>query len=283
MKGMENMNVKVENTENKNEVKLTFNIEAEKFEEAMKKVYAKTAKYFNIPGFRKGKAPMQLVERQYGSAIFYEDAFNELVPEIYDNAIKENNVEAVSKPNIDIVQMEKGKELIFTAVVETKPEVELGKYKGIEIKKIEYTTSDKDIEHELGHMAERNARLVSVEDRAVENGDITTIDFEGSIDGVAFEGGKAENHELEIGSHTFINGFEDIDAYLILDMIILFPYLSSYYLFLLLPFHLEYLISHYHTLLLLLQILFHILLSLHFVYLISLLYYSLIHLKCQIH
>ena len=203
------MNVKVENTENKNEVKLTFNIEAEKFEEAMKKVYAKTAKYFNIPGFRKGKAPMQLVERQYGSAIFYEDAFNELVPEIYDNAIKENNVEAVSKPNIDIVQMEKGKELIFTAVVETKPEVELGKYKGIEIKKIEYTTSDKDIEHELGHMAERNARLVTVEDRAVENGDITTIDFEGSIDGVTFEGGKAENHELEIGSHTFINGFED--------------------------------------------------------------------------
>ena len=203
------MNVKVENTENKNEVKLTFNIEAEKFEEAMKKVYVKTAKYFNIPGFRKGKAPMQLVERQYGSAIFYEDAFNELVPEIYDNAIKENNVEAVSKPNIDIVQMEKGKELIFTAVVETKPEVELGKYKGIEIKKIEYTTSDKDIEHELGHMAERNARLVTVEDRAVENGDITTIDFEGSIDGVAFEGGKAENHELEIGSHTFINGFEN--------------------------------------------------------------------------
>ncbi len=203
------MNVKVENTENKNEVKLTFNIEAEKFEEAMKKVYAKTAKYFNIPGFRKGKAPMQLVERQYGSAIFYEDAFNELVPEIYEEAIKDNKVEAVSRPNIDIVQMEKGKELIFTAVVETKPEVELGKYKGIEIKKIEYTTSDKDIEHELGHMAERNARLVTVEDRPVEKGDITTIDFEGSVDGVKFEGGKAENHELEIGSNTFIPGFED--------------------------------------------------------------------------
>ena len=203
------MSVKVENTENKNEVKLTFNIEAEKFEEAMKKVYAKTAKYFNIPGFRKGKAPMQLVERQYGSAIFYEDAFNELVPEIYDEAIKENKVEAVSKPEIDIVQMEKGKELIFTAKVETKPEVELGKYKGIEIKKIEYTTSDKDIEHELGHMAERNARLITVEDRPVEKGDITTIDFEGSIDGVKFEGGKAENHELEIGSNTFIPGFED--------------------------------------------------------------------------
>ena len=203
------MSVKVENTENKNEVKLTFNIEAEKFEEAMKKVYTKTAKYFNIPGFRKGKAPMQLVERQYGSAIFYEDAFNELVPDIYDEAIKENKIEAVSRPNIDIVQMEKGKELIFTATVETKPEVELGKYKGIEIKKIEYTTTDKDIEHELGHMAERNARLVTVEDRPVEKGDITTIDFEGSIDGVAFEGGKAENHELEIGSNTFIPGFED--------------------------------------------------------------------------
>ena len=203
------MNVKVENTENKNEVKLTFNIEAEKFEAAMKKVYAKTAKYFNIHGFRKGKAPMQLVERQYGSAIFYEDAFNELVPEIYDEAIRENKVEAVSKPEIDIVQMEKGKELIFTAVVETKPEVELGKYKGIEIKKIEYTTSDKDIEHELGHMAERNARLVTIEDRPVEKGDITTIDFDGSIDGVQFDGGKAENHELEIGSNTFIPGFED--------------------------------------------------------------------------
>ena len=203
------MNVKVESTENKNEVKLTFNIEAEKFEEAMKKVYAKTAKYFNIPGFRKGKAPMQLVERQYGSAIFYEDAFNELVPDIYDDAIKENKVEAVSRPNIDIVQMEKGKELIFTATVETKPEVELGKYKGIEIKKIEYTTSDKDIEHELGHMAERNARLVTVEDRTVEKGDMTTIDFDGSIDGVQFDGGKAENYELEIGSGTFIPGFED--------------------------------------------------------------------------
>ena len=203
------MSVKIENTENKNEVKLTFNVEAEKFEEAMKKVYTKTAKYFNIPGFRKGKAPMQLVERQYGPAIFYEDAFNELVPDIYDEAIKENKIEAVSKPNIDIVQMEKGKELIFTAIVETKPAVELGKYKGIEIKKIEYTTTDKDIEHELGHMAERNSRLITIEDRTVQKGDITTIDFEGSIDGVNFEGGKAENHELEIGSNTFIPGFED--------------------------------------------------------------------------
>ena len=203
------MNVKVENTENKNEVKLTFTVEAEKFEEAMKKVYTKTAKYFNIPGFRKGKAPMQLVERQYGSEIFYEDAFNELAPEVYDEAIKENNVEAVSKPEIDITQMEKGKELVFTAIVQTKPEVKLGKYKGIEIKKIEYNVSDEDINHELGHMQERNSRLVSIEDRPVENGDITVIDFEGSVDGVPFEGGKAEGHELEIGSNTFIPGFED--------------------------------------------------------------------------
>lgn len=203
------MSVKVENTENKNEVKLSFVVEAEKFEEAMKKVYTKTAKYFNIPGFRKGKAPMQLVERQYGSEIFYEDAFNELVPEVYDAAIKENNVEAVSKPNLDITQMEKGKDLIFTATVQTKPEVKLGKYKGIEIKKIEYNVSEEDINHEIGHMQEKNSRLVSVDDRPVENGDITVIDFEGSVDGVPFEGGKAEGHELEIGSNTFIPGFED--------------------------------------------------------------------------
>ena len=203
------MSVKVENTENKNEVKLSFTIEAEKFEEAMKKVYAKTAKYFTIPGFRKGKAPMQIVEKHYGSEIFYEDTFNELVPDIYDAAIKENNIEAVSRPNIDITQMEKGKDLIFTAIVQIKPEVKLGKYKGIELKKIEYTVSDKEVEHELGHMAERNARLVTIEDRPVEKGDIAVIDFEGSIDGVPFEGGKAEKHKLEIGSNTFIPGFED--------------------------------------------------------------------------
>ena len=143
------MSVKVEKTENKNEVKLSFEIEAAKFEEAMKKVYVKTAKYFTIPGFRKGKAPMAIVERTYGSSIFYEDTFNELVPEIYDEAIKENKIEAVSTPQIDISQMEKGKDLKFTAIVQIKPEVKLGKYKGIELKKIEYTVSDKDIEHEL--------------------------------------------------------------------------------------------------------------------------------------
>ncbi|MCI9039352.1 MAG: trigger factor [Clostridia bacterium] len=203
------MSVKVENTENKNEVKLSFTIEAAKFDEAMKKVYVKTAKYFTIPGFRKGKAPMQMVEKHYGSEIFYEDTFNELVPEIYDAAIKENNIAAVSRPNIDITQIGKGQDLVFTAVVQTKPEVKLGKYKGIELPKVEYTVSDKDIEHELGHMAEHNARLVSIEDRAVEKGDIAVIDFEGFLDGKPFEGGKAEKHELEIGSNTFIPGFED--------------------------------------------------------------------------
>ena len=203
------MSIKIEKTENNNEVKLEFTIEAKKFDEGMKKVYAKTAHYFNIPGFRKGKAPMAMVEKQYGPEIFYEDTFNEIVPAEYDKELKENNIDAVSKPDIEIKQMGKGKDLIFTAVVQTKPEVKLGKYKGIQLKKIEYTVKDEDIEHELGHMAERNARLITVEDRAVEDGDITVIDFEGFVDGKAFDGGKAENHELTIGSKTFIPGFED--------------------------------------------------------------------------
>lgn len=203
------MSVKVENTENKNEVKLSFVIEAEKFDEAMKKVYAKTAKYFTIPGFRKGKAPMQMVEKQYGTEIFYEDTFNELVPTVFDEAVKENNIQAVSQPNIDVTQIGKGQDLIFTAIVQIKPEIKLGKYKGIELNKIEYNVTNEDIEHELAHMAEHNARLVTVEERGVEQGDITVIDFEGSIDGVPFEDGKAEKHELEIGSNTFIPGFED--------------------------------------------------------------------------
>lgn len=203
------MSIKIEKTKNANELKLEFVVEAAKFDEAIKKVYEKSAKYFNIPGFRKGKAPMAMVEKIYGSSIFYEDAFNEVVPEIYEKEIKENNIDAVSKPDLDITQMEKGKDLKFTAVVQTKPEVKLGKYKGIEIKKIEYNVSDDDIDHELGHMAEKNSRVVLVDGRPVENGDITVIDFEGSVDGVKFEGGKAEGHELEIGSNTFIPGFEE--------------------------------------------------------------------------
>ena len=203
------MSIKIEKTENKNEVKLEFTIEAAKFDEAIKTVYSKNAKYFNIPGFRKGKAPMNIVERYYGDEIFYEDAFNEVVPEVYEKELKENNIEAVSRPDLDVKQIGKGQDLIFTAVVQTKPEVKLGKYKGIELKKVEYNVSDADIEHELGHMQEKNARLVSIEDRPVEKGDITVIDFEGFVDGVAFEGGKAQNHELTIGSNTFIPGFED--------------------------------------------------------------------------
>ena len=203
------MNCKVEKTEKANEVKLEITIEAEKFENAMKKVYFKNAKYFNIPGFRKGKAPMNIVEKYYGAQIFYEDAFNEVATEAYDEALTENKIEAVSKPEVDIIQMEKGKDVIFTAIVQTKPEVELGKYKGIEISKVEYPVKDSDVEHELEHMQEHNARLITIEDRALEKGDISTIDFEGFVDGVAFEGGKAEGHELEIGSGSFIPGFED--------------------------------------------------------------------------
>ncbi len=203
------MSVKTSKTENKNEIKLEFNIEAEKFEDAIKTVYEKNKKYFNIPGFRKGKVPMNMVEKYYGVKVFYEDAFNEVVPEVYERALEENKIEAVSKPDIDITQMEKGKELIFTAVVQTKPEVKPEKYKGIEIKKIEYNVSDDDIKHELEHMQEKNARLLTIEDRPVEDGDITIIDFEGFIDGAPFDGGKAKNHELTIGSHTFIEGFEE--------------------------------------------------------------------------
>ena len=203
------MECKVEKTENANEVKLNVTIEASKFDEAMKKVYFKSAKYFNIPGFRKGKAPMNIVEKYYGKEIFYEDAFNEVVPEELEKAVEENKLEVVSRPNIDVTQIGKGQDLIFTAVFQTKPEAELGKYKGVEIKKIEYKVTDEDIDHELGHMQEHNSRLISVEDRPVEKGDIANINFEGFVDGVAFEGGKAENHDLEIGSNTFIPGFED--------------------------------------------------------------------------
>lgn len=203
------MSIKVEKTDKTNEVKLTFTVEAEKFDEGMKKVYAKTAKYFSIPGFRKGKAPMSLIEKTYGSSIFYEDTFNEIVPEIYENELKANNIDAVNRPEIEITQMEKGKDLIFTAVVQTKPEVKLGKYKGIELEKNDVSVMAADVKKELDRMAEKNSRLVTVEDRAVKNKDIAVIDFEGFVDGVAFEGGKAEKHELEIGSKTFIPGFED--------------------------------------------------------------------------
>ncbi len=203
------MNCKVEKTKNANEIKLEITVEAAKFDEAIKKVYFKSAKYFNIPGFRKGKAPMQIVEKYYGKEIFYEDAFNEVAGEALDEAVKENKLEVVSRPDIEVEQIEKGKDLKFSAIMQTKPEAEVSKYKGIEIEKVEYNVTDEDINHELGHMQEHNSRLISIEDRPVESGDIATIDFEGFVDGKAFEGGKAENHDLEIGSNTFIPGFED--------------------------------------------------------------------------
>lgn len=203
------MSVKVEKTENKNELKLEFTVEAKVFDEAMKTVFTKNAKYFNIPGFRKGKAPMNIVEKFYGEEIFFEDAFNEVVPKVYDEAIKSEKLEVVSKPDIDVVQIGKGKDLIFTAVVQTKPEVKLGKYKGVALEKTVYTVSDEAVDNEINRMAERNARMVSVTDRAAKKGDVTVIDFEGSVNGEKFEGGTAENHELELGSGSFIPGFED--------------------------------------------------------------------------
>ena len=203
------MSVKVEKTDNKNEVKLKFEVEAKVFEDGMKTVYKKNVKYFSIPGFRKGKVPMNMVEKFYGAEIFYEDTFNEIVPEIYENAVKEKKLEVVSNPQIDIDQMEKGKNLIFTAVVQVKPEVKLGEYKGVSVEKNIYKVTDADVEAELKNMADRNSRMVTVEDRAAKLDDTVVIDFCGSIDGVEFDGGKAENQELKLGSNTFIPGFEE--------------------------------------------------------------------------
>ena len=203
------MNCKVEKTKNANEVKLEITIEAEKFDNAIKKVYFQSAKYFNIPGFRKGKAPQNIVEKYYGKEIFYEDAFNEVVPAEYEKALNENKIDAVSKPQIDVVTMEKGQDLVFTAIVQTKPEAKLKKYKGIEIEKIEYNVKDQDIENELKDMQDKNSRLITIDDRPAQNDDTAIIDFEGFVDGVAFDGGKGENYNLVLGSHSFIEGFED--------------------------------------------------------------------------
>ena len=203
------MKCKVEKTQNANEVKLEITVEAEKFENAIKKVYFQNAKYFNIPGFRKGKAPQNIVEKYYGKEIFYEDAFNDIAGTEYENALTENKIDAVSKPEIDIVTMEKGQDLVFTAVVQTKPEVKIGKYKGIEIEKIEYNVTDEAIDAELIDMQDKNSRLVTVDDREAQDGDTANIDFEGFVDGVAFDGGKAEGHDLVLGSGSFIPGFEE--------------------------------------------------------------------------
>ena len=203
------MNAKVEKLEN-NQVKLEITIGADKFEEGMQKAFFRNAKYFNVPGFRKGKAPRNIVERYYGESVLYEEAFNIVVPEVYDEVIKENNIEAVAAPDIDITQIGKGKDLVFTATVTVKPEVKLGKYKGIKIDKKDYPVTEEDIQKHLDEMANKNARIITAEEgEEAKKGNTVVIDFDGSVDGVPFEGGKAENYSLELGSGSFIPGFED--------------------------------------------------------------------------
>ena len=201
--------IKIEKTNNEKELKLEITIEAEKFDKAILTVFNKSKNYFTIPGFRKGKAPFNIVEKHYGDQIFYEDAFNEVVPGEYEKLLEENKIDAVSSPKIEVKQMGKGKDLIFTATVQTRPEVKLGKYKGIELEKKEYKVTADDVNHELSHMQEHNSRLINVTDRAAKKDDNVTIDFDGYVDGKQFEGGKSDNYDLVLGSNTFIPGFED--------------------------------------------------------------------------
>lgn len=201
------MNAKVEKLEN-NKVKLEITVPMQDFQEALKKSYNKNVGKFNIPGFRKGKAPMAIIEKYYGIGVFYEDAVQFVCDDTYPKAIEDNNITPVDYPEIDIVQIGKDKDFIYTATVTVKPEVKLGEYKGVEAKKIEYKVTDEDINAKLDLMKDKNARILTKEGK-IEKGDIATIDFEGFIDGVAFEGGKADNYQLTIGSGTFIPGFED--------------------------------------------------------------------------
>ena len=202
------MSLQVEKLEN-NTAKLTIEVEASKFDKAIQKAYQKNKNKFNIPGFRKGKVPYAMVEKMYGAAVFYEDAANELISGAYAQAAEESGLEIVARPEINVTQIEKGKPFIFEAEVTTKPEVKLGKYKGIKIEKADVTVTDEEVAEELDKVKEQNARLVAADDKAVEDGDQTTIDFEGFVDGVAFEGGKGEDYPLTIGSHSFIDTFEE--------------------------------------------------------------------------
>lgn len=193
----------------KNMVKLTIEVAAADFEKAMEKSYQKNKNKINVQGFRKGKAPRAMIEKMYGAGIFYEDAANEVMPDAYEQAAKECGMEIVSRPEIDVVQVEKGKEFIFTATVAVKPEVTLGEYKGIEVEKIAAEVTDEDVDAELARIREQNARILTIDDRAVAADDEVTIDFEGFVDGVPFAGGKGEDYKLVIGSHSFIDTFED--------------------------------------------------------------------------
>lgn len=206
--GSNTMSLQIEKLE-KNMAKLTIEASAEDFEAAIQKAYNKNKGKINIPGFRKGKAPRQVIERMYGKEVFYEDAANELIPDAYAKAVDECTEEIVSQPKIDVVQLEAGKPFIFTATVALKPEVTLGKYKGVKVSKQNREVTEADIDAELNRQREENSRTITIENRPVQTGDTAVIDFEGFVDGVAFDGGKGENYSLEIGSHSFIDTFED--------------------------------------------------------------------------
>ena len=202
------MSVQVENLE-KNTAKLTIEVPAEKFEEAVQHSYNKNKGKFNIPGFRKGKAPFNMIKKMYGVGVFYEDAVDEVIDASYPDAAKESGLEIVSRPAVSIEKIEEGKAFVYTAVVAVKPEVTLGEYKGVEVQKTKSEVTEEDIETEIKRAREKNSRLITVEDRGIEDGDQVTIDFDGSVDGKRFEGGKAEDYPLTIGSHTFIDNFEE--------------------------------------------------------------------------
>lgn len=202
------MAIKCEEVE-KNLSKLTFEVSAEEFEKAIDRAYNKNKSKFDIPGFRKGKAPKAIVIKNYTKAVFYDDALNDVLPDAYEAALKESGLDVVARPEFDVEEIKDGEPVVFTALCTTRPEVKLGEYKGIKVAKVDYTVSDEEVDRDINAVRDRNARLISVDDRAVENGDIAVIDFEGFVDDVPFEGGKGENYELEIGSNTFIPGFED--------------------------------------------------------------------------
>ena len=203
------MKVTNQETVEKNVVKLTIEIDKETFADGMNRAYKKNVKHFNIPGFRKGHAPRKIIEQYYGEAIFYEDAVNFVCPDAYEAAVKETGIDPVDRPEIDIEKIGPGEDLVITATVTVKPEVKLGEYKGVEVEKTEYKTAKADVDREIEAARDKNSRMVTVEDRPVKKGDFTVIDFEGFVDGVAFEGGKGTDHSLEIGSGQFIPGFED--------------------------------------------------------------------------
>ena len=202
------MSLQVEKLE-KNMAKLTIEVPAEEFDAAIKNAYNKNKNKFSIPGFRKGKAPLAMLEKMYGAGIFYEDAANEVIDASYPKAAEESKEEIVSTPEIKVTQIEKGKAFIYEATVALKPEVTLGEYKGVEVKKAEAVVTDEDVENELTAARKKNGRLIDVEDGAIEDGDNTIIDFTGYIDDKTFDGGAGTDYPLVIGSHSFIDGFED--------------------------------------------------------------------------